>query len=63
MEEWVENCWKGVLTIEDSSYFVTSKQNNLGIAKLKNVFRSFLTNSKKLLRNFKIFYLVEFSTG
>ena len=36
-------------------YFVTSKQHTLGIDKLKNVFRSFLTRSKKLLQNFKIF--------
>ena len=36
-------------------YFVTSRQCRLGIAKLKNIFRSFLTHSKKLLQNFKIF--------
>ena len=29
-------------------YLVTSRQYRLGIAKLKNVFRSFLTHSKKL---------------
>ena len=33
-------------------YFVTSRQYRLGIVKLKNVFRSFLTH---LLRNFKNF--------
>ena len=33
-------------------YFVTSRQYSLGIAKLKNVFRSFLTHSKNLLQNF-----------
>ena len=34
-------------------YFVTSRHYGLGIAKLKNVFRSFLTHSKNLLKNFK----------
>jgi len=34
-------------------YFVTFRQYRLGIAKLKNVFRSFLTYSKKLLRILK----------
>ena len=34
-------------------YLVTSRQYKLRIAKLKNVFRSFLTHSKKLLWNFK----------
>ena len=43
-------------------YFVTSRQYRLGIAKLKNVFRLFLTHSKMLLQNFKNFYEVEFST-
>jgi len=51
-----------------SIYLVTSRQYRLGIAKLKNVFRSFLTHSRKLLQNFKsflfshIFYLVKFFT-
>jgi len=40
-------------------YFVTASQYRLGIEKLKNVFRSFLTHSNGIL---KIFYLVEFST-
>jgi len=34
-------------------YFVTSRQYSLGIAKLKNTFRSFLIHSKKLLWIFK----------
>ena len=43
-------------------YFVTHKQYRLGIVKLKNAYRSFLTNSKNLLPNFKKnFHLVEFS--
>ena len=41
---------------------MTSRQYRLGIAKLKNVFRSFITHSIKLLQNFKNFYSVEFST-
>jgi len=36
-------------------YFVTSREYRVGITKLINVFRSFLTHSKKLLWNFKIF--------
>jgi len=44
------------------SYFVTSRQYRLGIAKLKKVFRSFLTNSKIYYGILKILYLVEFST-
>jgi len=43
-------------------YFVTSRQYRLGIAKLKNVFRSFLTYSKNLLRNFKNFLFSQIST-
>ena len=41
-------------------YFLTSRQYWLGIAKLKNVFRSFLTHSKKSLQNFKNFILSNF---
>ena len=36
-------------------YFVTSRQYRLGITKLKNVFRSFITRSKNLQWNFKNF--------
>ena len=46
----------------NNNYFVTSRQYRLGITKLKNVFTSLLTHSKKLLQNFKILYLIEFST-
>jgi len=48
--------WKpGFFQIPSHIYFVTSRHHRWGIAKLKNVFRSFLTHFKKLLRNFKHF--------
>jgi len=48
-------CPKLSLQNQLNIYFVTSRQYRLGIASLKNVFRSFLTHSKKLLWNFKNF--------
>ena len=48
-------CPKSSLQTKLNIYFVTSRQYRLGIAKLKNVFRLFLTHSKKLLQNFKNF--------
>jgi len=44
-------------------YFVTSKQDWLGIAKPQNVFRWFINPSMKLIWNFKNSLLAEFSTN
>ena len=42
-------------------YFVTSRQEWLGIAKPKNVYRLTINSSIKLIWNLKISYLTEFS--
>ena len=56
------SCLKIPPTNQPNIYFVTAWQHWLDIAKPKNVFRSTVNLFIKLLWNFKISYLTDFST-